>query len=129
MDHRVIATLPVVKRVNLRLQESVPAGAQGAPQFDGRASLVAVFGDRATCLYRAPLIRDSVVADTGPVDAVLHLGDVYCSGWADGVGARFSAMWPTRPGALSRGRNGNHEMYCGGQTIASEGSAWPAGAG
>ncbi len=25
MDHRVIATLPVVKRVNLRLQESAPA--------------------------------------------------------------------------------------------------------
>jgi hypothetical protein len=76
VDHRLIATPPAVDGVNLRLQESLPAAAQGVPQFDGRASLVAASGAWATGLHGALLIRDSIVADKGRVDAVLHVGDV-----------------------------------------------------
>ena len=45
---------------------------------------------------------------------VLHLGDVYYSGTDSEIDERFTALWPKMPAAISRGLNGNHEMYTGG---------------
>lgn len=94
---------------------NAPPAAEHVAQFDKPSPRMIVFGDWGTGLYGAPHIKDSVLADTQPVDIVMHLGDVYYSGKADEIASRFSAMWPTRPGALNRALNGNHEMYCGGQ--------------
>jgi Calcineurin-like phosphoesterase len=94
--------------------KDAPAGTERVAQFDKPAPRIAVFGDWGTGLYGAPLIRDSIAADSG-IDIVLHLGDVYYSGKQDEIASRFTDMWPKRPGALNRSLNGNHEMYCGGQ--------------
>jgi hypothetical protein len=91
-----------------------PAGAERVPQFDA-APRMAVFGDWGTGLYGAPVLRDSITADPGQVDVILHLGDVYYSGKKEELASRFVSMWPARNGALNRALNGNHEMYCGGQ--------------
>jgi hypothetical protein len=45
----------------------------------------------------------------------MHLGDVYYSGEDSEMKTRFLDMWPNVQGALSRGLNGNHEMYTGGK--------------
>lgn len=89
-------------------------GVQQVDQFKDGARM-AVFGDWGTGLYGAPHIAENIAKDTGPVNVVLHLGDVYYSGKADEFKTRFTALWPKRDGALNRAVNGNHEMYCGGQ--------------
>jgi Calcineurin-like phosphoesterase len=48
---------------------------------------------------------------------VLHLGDVYYSGWKEEYEARFMPYWPVRvasEGVGSWALNGNHDMYSGG---------------
>lgn len=95
--------------------KDAPWGAQRVSQFDKAAPRMAVFGDWGTGLYGAPLIARSIADDPHPVDVVMHLGDVYYSGKQDEIASRFTALWPSRPGALNRSLNGNHEMYCGGQ--------------
>jgi hypothetical protein len=45
----------------------------------------------------------------------MHLGDVYYSGDDGEMKTRFLDVWPNVQGALSRGLNGNHEMYTGGK--------------
>jgi hypothetical protein len=48
---------------------------------------------------------------------VLHLGDVYYSGWKEEYEARFMPFWPVRSaegGVASWALNGNHDMYSGG---------------
>jgi hypothetical protein len=92
-----------------------PPDAQRAAQFDKDGARMALFGDWGTGLYGAPHIADNITSDHGPVDLVFHLGDVYYSGKPDEIASRFTALWPTRAGALNRSLNGNHEMYCGGQ--------------
>ena len=50
---------------------------------------------------------------------VVHLGDVYYSGWKREYEKRFLPFWPVRPGEDDRifswCLNGNHDMYSGGQ--------------
>lgn len=50
---------------------------------------------------------------------VVHLGDVYYSGWPFEVEQRFLAYWPVLPDEAdligSFALNGNHEMYSGGE--------------
>ncbi len=48
---------------------------------------------------------------------VLHLGDVYYSGWKEEYRSRFLPYWPVRSaqeGVPSWAINGNHDMYSGG---------------
>ena len=48
---------------------------------------------------------------------ILHLGDVYYSGWKEEYEARFMPYWPVRSAAEavpSWALNGNHDMYSGG---------------
>jgi hypothetical protein len=48
---------------------------------------------------------------------VLHLGDVYYSGWKEEYRSRFLPFWPVRSaeeGVPSWAINGNHDMYSGG---------------
>jgi len=49
---------------------------------------------------------------------VIHLGDVYYSGWQREYEKRFLPFWPVCPGEADRIRswclNGNHDMYSGG---------------
>ncbi len=76
---------------------------------------MAVIGDWGTGLYGAPVCIDSIRADPGGYDLLLHLGDVYYSGLDTEVEERFEKLWP-QPTASTMGRslNGNHEMYTGG---------------
>lgn len=49
---------------------------------------------------------------------VIHLGDVYYSGWTSEVNKRFLPHWPVTPAEAgeigSWSLNANHDMYCGG---------------
>jgi 3',5'-cyclic AMP phosphodiesterase CpdA len=49
---------------------------------------------------------------------IVHLGDVYYSGWEYEYKNRFLAHWPVRPAEADRitswSLNGNHDMYSGG---------------
>ena len=57
-------------------------------------------------------------ARTGTEAHVIHLGDVYYSGWAAEYDAHFLPFWPVQPGEEERfgswSLNGNHDMYSGG---------------
>lgn len=88
-----------------------------------RARLVMV-GDWGSGLPRAQKVaaemRRSIeqgVADGREVH-VIHLGDVYYSGWASEYQKRFFPYWPVRPEESDRISswclNGNHDMYAGG---------------
>ena len=74
---------------------------------------VALVADWGTGLYGAPVSADSI-ADTGPWDLLMHLGDVYYSGTKDETRDRFLGKWPDHAAAVNRAINGNHEMYSGG---------------
>jgi hypothetical protein len=54
---------------------------------------------------------------SGRSQHVIHLGDVYYSGWAEEYDKRFLSYWPVRAGERDVGSwslNGNHDMYSGG---------------
>jgi hypothetical protein len=51
---------------------------------------------------------------------LVHLGDVYYSGTNTEVLERFLDLWPSRPEAVNRYTNGNHEMYSGGYAYFDE---------
>jgi hypothetical protein len=52
---------------------------------------------------------------------VVHLGDVYYSGWEYEYRDRFLEWWPVEPGEAARipswNLNGNHDMYAGGHAF------------
>jgi hypothetical protein len=75
---------------------------------------VGILGDWGTGLYGAPVCAASLKNDPRGYQLILHLGDVYYSGTEEEMADRFLALWPQRPGAVSRALNGNHEMYTGG---------------
>jgi hypothetical protein len=80
---------------------------------DARAALM---GDWGTGMYGAPRISrtlEALPAAERP-GYLLHLGDVYYSGAPKEMTQRFLDLWPAIDGAVSRGCNGNHEMYSGG---------------
>jgi hypothetical protein len=76
---------------------------------------VALLADWGTGLYGAPVCADSISNDKAGFQLILHLGDVYYSGDDGEMKERFLDLWPKTNGALSRGLNGNHEMYTGGK--------------
>lgn len=86
-----------------------------APQPFADRGRIALLGDWATGLYGAPVMARTIAADPDEYAMLLHLGDVYYSGTAGEVTKRFLNLWPSRPEALHRALNSNHEMYSGGQ--------------
>ncbi len=86
---------------------------QAAPFPD--LARVAVLGDWGTGLYGAPVCAKNIAEDHAGFTLVMHLGDVYYSGDDTEMQTRFLQLWPKVNGALSRGLNGNHEMYTGGK--------------
>jgi hypothetical protein len=76
---------------------------------------IALISDWGTGLYGAPACAQSIEADKAGFAMVMHLGDVYYSGDAPEMKSRFLDLWPKVNGAISRGLNGNHEMYTGGE--------------
>ncbi len=84
-----------------------------APEPIPDTAKIAMFSDWGTGLYGAPIIADTI-RKLPQCDVVLHLGDTYYSGDDHEIADRLTGGWPSRPGALSRALNGNHEMYSGG---------------
>jgi len=82
-----------------------------------------VVGDWGTGVMRAAKVaaemRKILDEGMGRLDQhVIHLGDVYYSGWQREYEKRFLPFWPVRPeeaGTIgSFSLNGNHDMYSGG---------------
>lgn len=82
---------------------------------NGRRLRVALLADWGTGLYGAPISAKSIEKDSDGYDLMMHLGDVYYSGTEKEVRERFLDVWPSRPDAVSRALNSNHEMYTGGE--------------
>ncbi|MBX3747610.1 MAG: metallophosphoesterase [Verrucomicrobiae bacterium] len=85
---------------------------------------ILLVGDWATGVGRArdiaALMRKELDAAPAVERHVVHLGDIYYSGWAAECRKRFLDPWPVRPGesgVFSWCLNGNHDMYCGGDGI------------
>jgi hypothetical protein len=83
-----------------------------------------VVGDWGTGLAGAQAVGREMAAkvaeakERGREVHVLHLGDVYYSGWKEEYKARFMPYWPVRSTAEGVGSwalNGNHDMYSGGK--------------
>jgi hypothetical protein len=65
----------------------------------------------------AAQIRKRIEAGRGREQHLIHLGDVYYSGWQEEYETRFLRYWPVgrdEQGILSWALNGNHDMYSGG---------------
>lgn len=83
-----------------------------------------IVGDWGTGIERALKVRDRIAEELQRgLDAhlqqhVIHLGDVYYSGWEDEYRSRFLEPWPVPAGERERigswTLNGNHDMYSGG---------------
>lgn len=95
-----------------------------APFTMSDTARVVLLGDWATGVPRARKVGDAaraiLLADRGNREQhVIHLGDVYYSGWSDEYRSRFFPYWPVRSGeedlATSWCLNGNHDMYSGGE--------------
>lgn len=95
----------------------------GPRKISGRARVVLV-GDWATGLPRARAVAREMrkVLEQGMAAGldqhVIHLGDVYYSGWDWEYDTRFLAHWPVAADEADRvsswSLNGNHDMYSGG---------------
>jgi hypothetical protein len=95
-----------------------------APVRIANNARIVVLGDWGSGLPRAQQVaaRAREVLDegigAGREQHVLHLGDVYYSGWQKEYEDRFVPFWPVRPGEAgvigSYSLNGNHDMYAGG---------------
>jgi len=85
---------------------------------------VVLVGDWGSGLPRAQKVAREIrkVLDDGKAKGiqqhVVHLGDVYYSGWRHEYERRFLDYWPVRPEEASEisswSLNGNHDMYSGG---------------
>ena len=95
----------------------------GPRRISNRARLL-LAGDWGTGLPRARAVAHEMrkVLEDGMAQSidqhVVHLGDVYYSGWAWEYDRRFLAHWPVAVGeadsVASWALNGNHDMYSGG---------------
>ena len=106
-----------------------------APLRVGNRARLVVVGDWGSGIPRARKVADQMrkVIDEG-VEAkreqhVVHLGDVYYSGWEYEYRDRFLQYWPVRQGEedriLSWNLNGNHDMYAGGHAFFGHALADP----
>jgi hypothetical protein len=80
-----------------------------------------VVGDWGSGLPGAVAVAEQMARQIEPARGrdqhVIHLGDVYYSGWREEYETRFLPHWPVRSGdlqVLSWTLNGNHDMYSGG---------------
>jgi hypothetical protein len=90
----------------------------------GEKARVILVGDWGSGLPRAIKVRDRIQERLFETDAtgrdlhVIHLGDVYYSGFESEYKKRFLANWPVNKGEASRigswCLNGNHDMFTGG---------------
>lgn len=94
--------------------------ASADPEPFPNVARVALLADWGTALYGALPCAQSIANDKAGFQLVMHLGDVYYSGDDGEMDSRFLNVWPKVTGALSRGLNGNHEMYTGGQAYFSK---------
>jgi Calcineurin-like phosphoesterase len=86
---------------------------------NARVYLIADWGSGiARAKKIADRIRTMMLADTTREQHVIHLGDVYYSGWPEEYDDHFLANWPVRPGEEHRYGswclNANHDMFSGG---------------
>ena len=91
--------------------------------ISNRAS-VALVGDWGTGLPRARKVGAAIRAKLQEAEAqnrdchLIHLGDVYYSGWQREYEKHFLPHWPVKPGeedkTTSWSLNANHDMYSGG---------------
>jgi hypothetical protein len=94
-----------------------------APNFPlARDARVVVVGDWGTGLKGAQDVATQMKAKIDEAKGrdvhVVHLGDVYYSGWKEEYESRFIPFWPVRErtdGVYSWALNGNHDMYSGGR--------------
>lgn len=103
-----------------------PFNSQPAPAvtLPSRARLIVV-GDWGSGLPRALKVAQQIraVLDSGKQEGLdqhlVHLGDVYYSGWPKEYERHFTPHWPVRSEEANEIRswnlNSNHDMYCGGQ--------------
>lgn len=102
---------------------------------DARVILVGDWGSGVPRARRvADNIRDDVkqARDDGREVHVVHLGDVYYSGWKYEYEQRFLKWWPVDAGddgIASWCLNGNHDMYAGGHAYFNVALADPRFAG
>jgi hypothetical protein len=107
----------------LRKRHAFNADPPEPVQIDDRARVILV-GDWGSGIPRAQRVATGMRAAIEQARRerrdvhVIHLGDVYYSGWECEYRNRFLANWPVRPDeADSIGSwclNGNHDMYSGG---------------
>jgi hypothetical protein len=95
----------------------------GPVEVADRARIVVV-GDWGSGLERAGNVGKRIEAAIRDAHAdrrevhVIHLGDVYYSGWKGEYKKRFLDPWPVQRGSTDVGSytlNGNHDMYSGGK--------------
>jgi hypothetical protein len=101
-----------------------PFKEQPAEMKIGNLARILVVGDWGSGIERAQgigrMMRDIIEEGqrAGREQHVVHLGDVYYSGWDWEVDHRLLAYWPVRKeeaGSISSwSLNGNHDMYSGG---------------
>jgi hypothetical protein len=114
-----------------------PEPAPPAPLADD-ARLVLV-GDWGSGVPRARKVAERMAEEVAAARAdgrqvhVIHLGDVYYSGWRYEYADRFLRWWPVEPGqageVASWNLNGNHDMYSGGHAFYDVALADPRFAG
>jgi hypothetical protein len=95
-----------------------PAAPRQIPD-DARVFLIGDWGSGITRAKKiADRIRVMLEAETEREQHVMHLGDVYYSGWPEEYDDHFLAYWPVLPGEEQKYGswclNANHDMYSGG---------------
>jgi 3',5'-cyclic AMP phosphodiesterase CpdA len=118
-----------VRWINSKLAEGIRF-VRGRPKFPDRAppavriaddARVVIVGDWGTGLPAAAEVGvqmgEELAAAAGRDRHVIHLGDVYYSGWKEEFISHFLPYWPHASGdstIKSWALNGNHDMYSGG---------------
>ncbi|HYJ04129.1 MAG TPA: metallophosphoesterase [Chthoniobacterales bacterium] len=123
-DPRWVASLFAMGMRKFRHRHSFNDKKPVTVPVSNKARLILV-GDWGTGLKRAVAVADGMrrIVDEGREQKieqhVIHLGDVYYSGWEREYRNRFLPHWPiqkdeTTDLLTSWCLNGNHDMYCGG---------------
>jgi hypothetical protein len=117
-DVRWLSTYVAEAFARLRKPPPFPA-APAPPVRIGDDARIVLVGDWGTGVPRALAMAPVMAAqlEGGPRDQhVVHLGDVYYSGYGHEYRARLLEPWPVEPGSPvgSWTLNGNHDMYSGG---------------
>lgn len=97
------------------LKSPLVAPAHAGPQSLPNVGRVALMGDWGTGLYGAIRMRETIRDDSDPYMMLMHLGDTYYAGTEREIRERFLDPWPSRPEAVNRALNSNHDMYSGGK--------------